>query len=161
MRSPITISFRTEAYEDKYLDSLFRKLAKETENSKKTVGILYRTWKEKKTVETILTRADIKYEVIEKNNPWNLIKPGIKLVTMHSSKGLEFDTVIIPRLDKGVIPAKATDENGDMEDYMEVERSLLYVSMTRARNTLIMTTSFNASCFIKEKDPKLYQLNKL
>jgi len=53
---------------------------------------------------------------------------GVKLVTMHSSKGLEFPVVLIPGL--GQLPAKNDDE--------AAAARLLYVAMTRATERLLL-----------------------
>lgn len=55
----------------------------------------------------------------------------VTLVTMHGSKGREFDTVFIVHCDKDSIPGR--NETGAE---LEEERRLLYVAMTRARNHL-------------------------
>lgn len=57
-------------------------------------------------------------------NPYS---PGVKFCTLYSSKGLEFDFVIILDLDKPRL-----DENVDTEEYWEVEQRLLYVGITKA-----------------------------
>ena len=60
--------------------------------------------------------------------------PKISILTMHASKGLEFDSVFLPDLNEGILPGRrVTDEAG-----MEEERRLLYVAMTRARTDLTM-----------------------
>jgi DNA helicase II / ATP-dependent DNA helicase PcrA len=53
---------------------------------------------------------------------------SLKYMTMHSSKGLEFDNVIIAGISDDIIPDASVD--------IEEERRLLYVAMTRARNNL-------------------------
>ena len=57
---------------------------------------------------------------------------GVHLLTMHASKGLEFDTVYLLDVNKGKIPkgSKLSEEE------LEEERRLFYVAMTRARNHL-------------------------
>lgn len=63
------------------------------------------------------------------------VKAGIRLMTMHASKGLEFDTVFIIQANEGRIPyKKAIKENG-----VEEERRLFYVAMTRAKEVLKIT----------------------
>ena len=57
---------------------------------------------------------------------------GVRIMTMHVSKGLEFDRVYLPALNEGVIPGRRCRT---AEDYEE-ERRLLYVAMTRARSHL-------------------------
>ena len=56
------------------------------------------------------------------------------LMTVHASKGLEFDTVIIPDINEGNFPhGKMPDENT-----VEEERRIFYVAMTRACNKLYL-----------------------
>ena len=59
--------------------------------------------------------------------------PHIVLITMHSSKGLEWDHVWIIASEETVIP----DEKSSVEE----ERRLMYVAMTRARKDLMMSSS--------------------
>ena len=76
---------------------------------------------------------------------------------MHSAKGLEFDIVIIPMVNQGTIPKEADSDDND-DDFLESERSLLYVAMTRARNELYILTS-KESQFISELDDELYEVS--
>lgn len=60
----------------------------------------------------------------------------VVLMTLHSSKGLEFDHVFLIGAEEGILPHKKTISQGD--DISE-ERRLLYVGITRAREQLYMT----------------------
>lgn len=62
-------------------------------------------------------------------------KASVILITMHNTKGLEFDRVVITGLEEGLFPR-------DDEDQKEVEeeRRLFYVAITRARKSLYFTT---------------------
>ncbi|WP_028972734.1 ATP-dependent helicase [Spirochaeta cellobiosiphila] len=62
----------------------------------------------------------------------------LTLITMHNTKGLEFDRVIITGMEQGLFPR---DEDDPEE--MEEERRLFYVAITRARKKLILTTCKN------------------
>ncbi len=62
-------------------------------------------------------------------------REGINLMTLHSAKGLEFDTVYIPGLEEGILPHEKSIAEGD-DEAIEEERRLLYVGMTRARRSL-------------------------
>ena len=59
-------------------------------------------------------------------------KAGISLMTMHASKGLEFDTVYLPDVNEGKIPIKQSVT----AEAIEEERRMFYVAMTRAKKTL-------------------------
>lgn len=65
---------------------------------------------------------------------------GVILSTIHSSKGLEFESVYMVDLAQGIFPPQgAADllENGD-SSAMEEERRLFYVGMTRAKERLVL-----------------------
>ncbi len=57
---------------------------------------------------------------------------GVVLATMHSSKGLEYETVILPDVNEGLTPYK----KAVTEDELEEERRMYYVAMTRAKKYL-------------------------
>ncbi len=61
----------------------------------------------------------------------NTYKP-VEMITMHGSKGLEFDCVIIPDIVEGNIPHHKAKNLEELEE----ERRLLYVAMTRAKEEL-------------------------
>ncbi len=61
---------------------------------------------------------------------------GVTLITMHNTKGLEFDRVIITGLEEGLFPSfRNMESNEDIEE----ERRIFYVSITRAKKELYMT----------------------
>lgn len=77
-------------------------------------------------------------------------EPGVALMTMHGSKGLEFDVVFIPDVNEGVVPYQKSVEDGNIEE----ERRLLYVAMTRARDHLHL--SYTDQRFHKEAEPSRF-----
>jgi DNA helicase-2/ATP-dependent DNA helicase PcrA len=66
----------------------------------------------------------------------DFVKNEVTLMTLHSSKGLEFDTVFLVGMEEELLPHKRTIQDGT--DINE-ERRLCYVGITRARKRLIMT----------------------
>ena len=77
---------------------------------------------------------EYKDELIEARRKSNENDKGVRLMTFHSSKGLEFDIVYIIDVNEGSVPykkAKGVDE-------IEEERRMFYVAMTRARKKLFI-----------------------
>ena len=62
-------------------------------------------------------------------------KRGICLMTMHASKGLEFDTVFLPDCQEGKTPSAKSQTADEIEE----ERRMFYVAMTRAKKELLIT----------------------
>lgn len=58
---------------------------------------------------------------------------GVQLMTIHASKGLEFNNVFVLGLEQGTFPAKTA--------LLEEERRLMYVAITRARHHLTLCCS--------------------
>jgi superfamily I DNA/RNA helicase len=64
-------------------------------------------------------------------------REGVRIMTIHASKGLEFDHVFIAALEEGLLPF--TLYEGGRGQRIEEERRLLYVAMTRARRGLYLS----------------------
>ena len=63
---------------------------------------------------------------------------SVQLMTLHSSKGLEFPLVIITGMEEGLFPHSRSLSDGSGADALEEERRLCYVGITRAREQLIL-----------------------
>ncbi len=68
----------------------------------------------------------------KKENTENKVQEGIRLLTMHMSKGLEYTRVYLPDIRKGAIP----NRKALSPEAVEEERRLFYVAMTRAKEYL-------------------------
>lgn len=92
-------------------------------------------------VATVFQKAKIPYERLEKNSAsrkYKAAEDSVKIMTMHASKGLEFPIVAISGL--GFMPYRP-DQAAD-------DARLLYVAMTRATESLVMTAS-RKSAFVE------------
>ena len=66
----------------------------------------------------------------------------VNLMTIHASKGLEFDVVFLPGWEEGLFPhQKSIEEKG--ESGLEEERRLAYVAITRAKKLAKISFSMN------------------
>ena len=75
----------------------------------------------------------------ERNRP----RPGVRLMTIHASKGLEFKQVFLIEANEGRIPYQKAKTDKEIEE----ERRLFYVAMTRAKDFLKI-------CYVKIKNGK-------
>ncbi len=66
------------------------------------------------------------------------------LMTLHTSKGLEYPIVFIAGMEEGLFPHS---RSADSEDEIEEERRLCYVGMTRARRLLYLTNTLSREMF--------------
>lgn len=66
-------------------------------------------------------------------------KNGVKLMTVHASKGLEFDYVFISGLEQDLFPHSKMSESANSPEESEEERRLFYVALTRAKKKLFLS----------------------
>lgn len=111
------------------------------------------------------TLAEFLESITLSNDVDNLeeMKDSVTLMTLHSAKGLEFNTVFLVGMEEGIFPGyKSIGEPKELEE----ERRLCYVGITRAKNNLYFTcakhrtifgsTSYNSMSRFIEEIPEQY-----
>jgi ATP-dependent DNA helicase Rep len=69
----------------------------------------------------------------------------VTLSTLHAAKGLEWPHVVLAGVNEGCCPSSSDDEDDDRPERLAEERRLMYVGITRARRTLVVSTLRGAS----------------
>ncbi len=75
----------------------------------------------------------------------------VKMLTVHSAKGLEFDYVFIAGLEEDLFPHKKMNESKISSEQAEEERRLFYVALTRARKKLYLSHALVRTIFGMKK----------
>ena len=86
-------------------------------------------------IEAFLTNAALATDQDELTKD----QDAVKLMTVHASKGLEFDQVFVAGLEQDLFPFKHMDEEKQSQAESEEERRLFYVALTRARQKVYLS----------------------
>ena len=123
--------------ESGYSEMLKNKKDLENENRLENIKELLNAMKEFDNLESFLEHVSLATSL---DQNWQSEK--VNLMTMHSSKGLEFDVVFLPGWEEGLFPhQKSIEEKG--ESGLEEERRLAYVGITRAKKLAKISFSMN------------------
>jgi len=95
------------------------------------------------SIETFLGDASL---AAEEEKPGEKID-AVKLMTVHSAKGLEFDFVFITGLEQDLFPHKRMGQSGGSPYETEEERRLFYVAITRARKKVFLAYAATRTIF--------------
>ena len=123
--------------ESGYSQMLKDKKDLENENRLENIKELLNAMKEFDNLESFLEHVALATSI---DQNWEGQK--VNLMTMHSSKGLEFDVVFLPGWEEGLFPhQKSMEEKG--QSGLEEERRLAYVGITRAKKIAHISFSMN------------------
>ena len=118
-----------------------------------TVVILFRTREQERLFRGFLPRNATR---LHRNLEVWPSGPGLFYGTYHAAKGLEFDTVFLPFLSDANWPYPPDVRHLGVEEAASRDSRLLYVGITRARSTLVMTYSGRMTSLLPGNDG-LYQ----
>lgn len=125
------------------------------DNIRSTI-VLHRTNDGVRRIQNHLNSSGFQTELVKSNQPVNYNSDSIKICTMSSIKGLEFNNVFIMDLTDDVIPYPPGFNEADDEFHISTERRLLYTCMTRARTGLyLIGDKDNPSRYLAEIDDDL------
>lgn len=106
-------------------------------------------------ISTFLQSKGFDTQILIKTDDIDFNSSSIKVCTLSSVKGLEFDNVFIIDLNENVIPYPQGISDTDDQFHISTERRLLYTSMTRARENLYLLSSGNPTRYLSEIDADL------
>ncbi|MBN2268406.1 MAG: ATP-dependent helicase [Acholeplasmataceae bacterium] len=144
-----SFSFHNRVDECLYIVSLCKTLIQDKHHQ--TIAVLYRNHERAFHLKQYLYQLD-DYRLI--------IDETIHFLTIHQSKGLEFDIVIMIGLEQGELPSLVENQMLELEE----ERRLCFVGMTRAKKKLILThiktddskKTYTPSVFLNESRVKTH-----
>ena len=123
--------------ESGYSQMLKDKKDLENENRLENIKELINAMKEYDNLESFLEHVALATSL---DQDWEDKK--VNLMTMHASKGLEFDIVFLPGWEEGLFPhQKSIEEKG--QKGLEEERRLAYVGITRAKKRAVISFAMN------------------
>jgi DNA helicase IV len=134
-----------------FIAEYIEKIKNET-GSIKEVCLVARTNNLLKHYESAISAKGFEIYLVRRSEAEDFSSPGLRLATMHRVKGLEFDRVIIAGVNEGVVPfegAQSYSSDTVVKRESEVqERALLYVSATRAKKEVVVTSFGKSSRFL-------------
>lgn len=158
---PQLIHLEDISAEKKYVIELVKTYLKQ--NNKISIGIIASRNEQVTTYASWMTDAGISHEIIQKDTTFSMSNPGVKIVNVYNAKGLEFTRVIIPQFAEGNFPIyRKLDDEEERQLFLAKSRNLVYVAMTRAQFSLVITyNGVKGSRFIGEMEPNCYEAKGL
>lgn len=154
-QKPIVGSFNDEAEQFTYLLLELNKL-KRNKNLNSTV-ILHRNHAGIVKITDFLRFNNYEYQELQKSDDIDFESNSVKVCTLSSVKGLEFENVFIIELNDDIIPYPPGFSDADDEYHVSTERRLLYTSMTRAREKLYLLAFSNPTRYLSEISSELVE----
>jgi len=150
-----------------YLEEEYKDGEERKENVRELIRYLRQKREEGYSLEEVFKEIDFLLEHEEEEG-------AVRIMTIHASKGLEFDVVFLPRLEEGILPHERAL---DSEEELEEELRLFYVAITRAKDLLFMSYTrdskpsrflsyipknlLDLSAFVKKKTTYMPELKSL
>ena len=142
-----------------YIDFWRQEKSPEAESRLENINELYNVLGEFETIADFIGYTSLLMDADE-----TAAEEQLLVMTLHASKGLEFETVFLPGWEEGLFPHQKTLDESSVQG-LEEERRLAYVGITRAKEKVFISYAFNrrvyrqwqsasASRFIEELPPE-------
>jgi DNA helicase-2/ATP-dependent DNA helicase PcrA len=125
-----------------WLETPQESLGEREQTRQKDLGLLVRLAEELAPASSGAFRAELE----RRFGAGGEARRGVHLLTYHGAKGLEFESVFLPRLEERELPTKKARTESELAE----ERRLLYVGITRAKRQLTITWVGRPSRFLAE-----------
>jgi DNA helicase-2/ATP-dependent DNA helicase PcrA len=113
------------------------------ENLRELANAMADATEQRQTLEDLLDHAALVSDADEYDETI-----PVSLMTLHSAKGLEFDSVFLAGLEEGLLPhSRSLDDQSEVEE----ERRLFYVGMTRAKQSLVLSRARYRRAYEEER----------
>ena len=141
--SPEIRCFNSFTDEVQFIAAYLKELIKEGVEMN-TACLVVRTNDLLKQYEAAFHERGIKTYLVKRSVAEDRKAVGLRLATMHRVKGLEFDEVVIASVNEGIVPLQLPSVGSQSSELAEenenLERALLYVSATRAKKKVVITS---------------------
>jgi superfamily I DNA/RNA helicase/mRNA-degrading endonuclease RelE of RelBE toxin-antitoxin system len=158
---PVLRGYRTEAQQLKLIGDFVKQLSRYLRLKRSAATVLVPTADIGRGLADGLTDRGLAARYMT-GSELDLGADVVKVLTLHSAKGLEFPTVVLTGLEESVLPRLPADidEETRLEEE-QVYRRLVFVGMTRAmRGLLVLYPKARPSPFVAELAPALWNCNE-
>lgn len=155
---PLLVDYRSDSQASQFVIDTILKLCQSEKYRPGDIAILSRNIQPLEKLQKLLSRQAIPWAFFK--DQFEILENQVKLITMHSVKGLEFPVVFMIDLCEGVIPYIASNESREAD--LIQERKLFYVSMTRASERLyLLYPKRERSRFIRDIAPETVSIHSV
>jgi superfamily I DNA/RNA helicase len=148
---PAAMTFASAAEEASYLRQHIQALVAEG-SPLESICVVARTKKLVENYAAHLRASGIETYEVKRDTAEQRDRAGVRIATMHRVKGLEFEHIIVAGANRGIVPldmALAVGDDAITQRNLETgERALLYVALTRAKRSALITSYGDPSPYL-------------
>lgn len=155
---PVLMACHDASHEARVIAAFLRASARDTRLPLGSGTVLVRTRKEAAKIAQYLSELGIPAQHV-KSDEVTLDTRYVRVMTIHTAKGLELPFVAVARVNDGILPLLPPGiSQEELEEQVAAERRLLFVALSRAMRRLLVTfDEAQPSRFIRELEPNLWR----